>query len=325
MLTYIFRRLLAMIPLVLGISLMSFAIIHLAPGRPSNVDQSLNPKISLETRMRLEKLYGLDKPIHLQYLNWLKMMARFEFGKSFSDNRPVSEKIMERIPITLTINIISMIFILIIAIPIGIKSALNPGSLFDKSMAIAVFIGFCLPGFWIALLLMNLFCIQLGWLPLSGIKSLDFEYLSFWQKAIDLSRHLVLPIFVSSIAGLAGISRYMRSSMIEALSQPFICTARAKGLPESTVVYKHALRNAILPIVTILGLSIPGLLGGSVIFESVFAIPGLGRLFYEAVMSRDYPLIMAEVVLTAGLTMLGNLIADISYAYADPRIRFRKQ
>lgn len=324
MVGYIIRRLLGIFPLLLGITVISFIIIHLAPGKPVTLEQALNPRVSQEVRIRLEKLYGLDKPMHIQYINWLGKLIRLDFGRSFSDDRPVLDKILERIPITLIINIFSLVFILMVAIPLGVRSAIKANGPFDKTVTVLVFLGFAMPTFWLALVLMNLFGINLGWLPISGIKSLDFEYLGLWQKIIDLSRHLILPIFVSSIGGLAGISRYMRSSILETLNQPYIYTARAKGLPEKQVIYKHALRNAVLPIVTILGLSIPGLLGGSVIFESIFAIPGIGRLFYEAVMMRDYPLIMAEVVLGAVLTMLGNLIADISYAYVDPRIRYKK-
>lgn len=321
---YIIRRLLGTFPLILGITLISFFIIHLAPGRPTAIDTSLNPKVSQETRIRLQALYGLDKPIPLQYVSWLKKILKLDFGRSFIDDRPVAEKILERLPVTLTINIFSLLFILIVAVPLGCLSAVKAGSIFDKVITIVVFVFFAMPTFWLALLMMQLFGIKLGWLPIAGIKSLDFEYLRFWPKFLDLSRHLLLPVFVSSIGGLAGISRYMRSSMIETLRQPYIYTARAKGLSENKILYKHALRNAILPIVTILGLSIPGLLGGSVIFESIFAIPGIGRLFYEGVMTRDYPLIMAEVVLGALLTMVGNLCADISYSYVDPRIRYKK-
>lgn len=324
MLTYIIRRILGIIPLLLGITIISFIIIHLAPGKPTTIEQSLNPKVSLEVRQRLEKLYGLDKPIYIQYITWLKHLIKLDFGRSFVDNRLVLDKILERIPVTLAINILSLVLILFLAISIGVKSAIHPDGYFDRIMTVVVFIGFSIPTFWLALLLMSLFGVELNWLPVSGIKSLDFEYFNFWQKFIDLARHLTLPVVVSSITGLAGVSRYMRSSMIGVLNQPYIYTARAKGLPEYKIIYKHAFRNAVLPIVTILGLSIPGLLGGSVIFESIFAIPGIGRLFYEAVMSRDYPLIMAEVVLGAILTMAGNLIADISYAYVDPRIRYEK-
>jgi len=324
MLNYITRRLVMIIPLLLGITIISFAIVHLAPGKPTTIEQSLNLKVSSQARERLEKLYGLDKPLHVQYIAWLGKIVRFDFGRSFGDDRPVVEKILERIPVTLTINILSLFLIFVIAIPLGIRSALLEGKPFDKIVTFLVFVGFAMPTFWLALLCMNFFGIKLGWLPISGLKSLDFEYFSFWRKLADYAWHLILPVAVSSIGGLAGVSRYMRSSMIEALRQPYIYTARAKGLPQARVVYKHGLRNAVLPIVTILGLSIPGLLGGSVIFESIFAIPGIGRLFYEAVMMRDYPLIMASIVLGAVLTMLGNLIADISYAYVDPRVRYKK-
>ncbi len=324
MINYIARRLLGMIPLVLGITLITFLIIKLAPGKPVVLQHALNPKVSLQEIQRLEKLEGLDKPIHIQYLNWMKNLTRLNFGRSYADGRPVTEKIFERLPVTLSINILAVLFILSLAIPLGIKGALKPGSFFDNISTVAVFLLFAAPTFWLALLLMQLFCIQLRWLPISGLTSLDFEYLSTPGKILDIGRHLILPVFVSGLGGLAGMSRYMRSKMIESLRQPYIYTARAKGVPEGTIVYKHALRNAILPIITILGLSIPGLLGGSVIFESIFALPGIGRLFYEAAMMRDINLIMAEVVFVAILTMIGNLIADISYAYIDPRIRYSK-
>lgn len=324
MISYIFRRLLGIIPLLLGITVISFAIIHLAPGEPVAIEQSLNPKVSGEVRLRLEKLYGLDKPLYVQYFNWIKRLARIDFGRSFIDQRPVANKILERVPVTLSINLLALFLILLIATPLGVTSAVHSGGAFDKIATFFVFLAFAAPTFWLALILMSLLGISLGWLPVSGIKSLDFEYFSAWEKAVDLAKHLVLPVFVLSITGLAGITRYIRSSMLGVLKQPYIYAARAKGLSEGRVIYKHALRNALLPIVTMLGLSIPGLLGGSVIFESIFAIPGIGQLFFEAVMARDYPLIMAEVVLGAVLTMLGNLLADIAYVYVDPRIRYRK-
>lgn len=321
MLNYILKRLAGVIPLLIGISLISFFVIHLAPGKPTDLQTQLNPKISFEARERMEKIYGLDKPIHIQYFRWLGNIIRLDFGRSFVDDRRVIVKILERIPITLTINLLSMILILTVAIPIGVNSAVRKGSFFDKSATVFVFIGFALPSFWLALLLMRLFGVNLGWLPLSGIKSLEYDYFTPLAKLWDLARHLILPVFVSALGGLAGISRYMRTNMIGALSEDYVRTARAKGLSEKTVVYKHALRNAILPIVTILGLSVPGLIGGSVIFESIFAIPGIGRLFFNSVMARDYPVIMGVLVIGAVLTLLGNLIADITYSYVDPRIR----
>ncbi len=321
MLKYILKRLVGIIPLLVGISLISFFVIHLAPGKPTDMQTQLNPKVSFEARERLEKLYGLDRPIHIQYLDWLGSIIRLDFGRSFVDDRRVITKISERIPVTLTINLLSMALILLVAIPIGVSSAVRRGSLFDKSATVFVFIGFAIPGFWLALLLMRLFGVNLGWLPLSGLKSLEYDYLTPLAKLWDLARHLILPVFVSAFAGLAGISRYMRTNMVNVLDEDYIRTARAKGVREKDVVYKHALRNAILPIVTILGLSVPALIGGSVIFESIFAIPGMGRLFFNSVMARDYPVIMGILVVGAVLTLLGNLIADIAYCYVDPRIR----
>jgi len=324
MATYIIRRLLHMIPLLLGITIISFVVIHLAPGKPATITEAMNLKYSPQAREKMERLYGLDRPLHIQYIDWLRRVVRFDFGRSFLDSRPVMHKIKERIGVTLTINILAICLILLVAIPIGVSSAVRENSLYDKFFTIFVFVGFAMPSFWLALILMNLLGVKLHWLPVSGLKSLDFEYFSLFQKILDMTKHLILPVFVSAFGGLAGMSRYMRQNMIRELNQPYIYTARAKGLPQRKVIYKHAMKNALLPVVTILGLSVPGLLGGSVILESVFGIPGLGRLFFEAVMSRDYPLIMAELVITSILTLLGNMLADISYAYIDPRIRYKK-
>ena len=216
-----------------------------------------------------------------------------------------------------------MLLILGIAVPIGVASAIKEGSLFDRSATVFVFIGFATPTFWLALLLMSYFGVRLGWLPISGIRSLEFEYFSLLQKILDISWHLILPVFVSSFGALAGISRYMRTNMISVLGKDYIRTAKAKGLTETQVYYKHALKNAMLPIITILGLSIPGLIGGSVIFETIFAIPGMGRLFFTSVMARDYPVIMGILTIGAVLTLVGNLLADIAYSYIDPRIRYK--
>lgn len=325
MLKYIIKRILGLIPTLIGITLISFFVIHLAPGKPTDVETSMNPKVSYEARLRLEKLYGLDKPLHVQYFEWLRRFVTFDFGRSYLDDRPVSEKIAERIPITLLINFSAIIITLAIGIPLGILSAVRRGRLSDKFSTIFVFIGFSVPEFWLALLLMNLFCITLGWLPVSGIMSLDFDSLSIFGRIFDVAKHLILPVAISAFVGLAIISRYMRTEMIEILGEDYIRTARAKGLDEKTVIYKHALKNALLPIITILGLSVPALIGGSVIFESIFSIPGMGRLFYESVMARDYPLIMGVLSIGAILTLAGNFLADIAYSYADPRIRITKE
>ncbi|NOZ25961.1 MAG: ABC transporter permease [Nitrospirae bacterium] len=324
MLLYLGKRITEILVTLVGITLLSFFIIHLAPGKPTDVLTDLNPKITPEARERLEKYYGLDKPIIIQYLMWAKRIVKLDFGDSFStDRRPVWEKIRERIPVTVSINLLSMLLIFLIAIPLGISSATHQYSLYDKVTTVGVFLGFAMPAFWLGILLMMLFGVYLNWLPISGLKSMNYETLSAGGKIIDLARHLVLPVFVSAFGGIAGISRYMRSSMLEVIRQDYIVTARAKGLPESKVIYTHALRNALLPIITLLGLSVPGLIGGSVIFEQIFSIPGMGQLFWMSVMQRDYPLIMGLLTIGAILTLTGNMLADLCYAVVDPRIRRR--
>ncbi|TYO99584.1 peptide/nickel transport system permease protein [Geothermobacter ehrlichii] len=322
MLRYLGKRLLLMIPLLIGITLISFVVIHLAPGEPTDLQTELNPEASVELRDRLRAQYGLDRPIHVQYVDWLGRMAKLDFGRSFSgDHRPVLDKILERLPVTILINVLSITLILVVAIPVGILSALRRNSLFDRATTVLVFIGFAMPSFWLALLMMDYLGVRLGLFPIAGLRSLGHEYLSTFGQVKDYVAHLVMPVFVSAFGGLAGFSRYMRSNMLEVIRQDYILTARAKGLPERVVIWRHALRNALLPLITILGLSVPGLIGGSVIFETIFAIPGMGKLFYDGVMMRDYPLIMGVLVLGAMLTLVGNLLADIGYALADPRIR----
>lgn len=324
MISYLIKRIFILIPLFFGIILISFLVIHLAPGKPTGIQTDLNPKVSMEVRKRLEKLYGLDKPLIVQFKDWSLRLMRFDFGSSFIDDRPVWDKIKERMPITILINLLSLLLILVIGIPLGVKSALKQGSLFDKTSSSIVFLGFAMPTFWLALLLMGLLGVHLRILPISGIKSVDFEFLNPGLKIVDVARHLVLPVFVSAFGSLAGISRYMHQGMLEVINSDYCTAAFARGLPKNRVIYNHALRNALIPIITILGLSIPGLIGGSVIFETIFAIPGMGRLFFEGVMARDYPLIMGLLVLGSIFTLLGNLLADIAYAWVDPRIRYSK-
>lgn len=324
MLSFIIKRLLLMIPLIFGITLITFTVIHLAPGSPVEVQTEMSLKASAQARENLKKLYGLDKPLHIQYLDWLKRFVSLDFGKSFVDGRKVVDKIIERIPITLTINILSLMLIFTVALPIGIMSATKQYSLFDKFSTVFVFIGFSTPTFWLALLLMILFGVNMGLLPISGIQSIDVSEMGPSGRLWDWIKHLILPVGISAFGGIAGLSRYSRSSMLEVIRQDYIRTAKAKGLTEQKVVFRHAFRNALMPIVTILGLSVPGLIGGGVIFETIFAIPGMGQLFYASTMSRDYPTIMGILVIGAVLTLLGNLIADISYALVDPRVRVKK-
>ncbi|OGS33219.1 MAG: diguanylate cyclase [Elusimicrobia bacterium RIFOXYC2_FULL_34_12] len=320
---YIFRRLLLTIPVFFGITVITFLVMHLSPGKPTDILTDMNQKITAEAKHRLVALYGLDKPVYVQYGMWFKRLVKLDFGKSFKDDRPVIDKIAERLPVTLLLNFCSIILIFAIAIPIGVFSAVKKDTIFDKITTVTVFLGFSIPTFWLAILLMILFGVQLGWLPITGFRSINFDELTFIGKTFDILKHLILPVFVSAFTGLAGLSRYTKSSMLEVLHQDYVRTARAKGLPEKAVIFKHALRNALIPIVTIVGLTVPDLIGGSFIFETIFAWPGMGRLGYEAIMSRDYPVIMCVGTIVAVLTLIGNLLADIAYAYVDPRIRYK--
>jgi peptide/nickel transport system permease protein len=324
MLVYALRRLIVALPLLIGITFVSFIVIHLAPGEPTEA-LSGDPSAqggTAELRKLLREEFGLDKPLHVQYWNWLTRVVRLDLGRSFSpDGRPVLQKIAERLPVTLLLNVIELLLIIAIAVPVGVGSATRQYSAFDKITTVFVFVGFATPDFWLALLLMILFGVQLGWLPISGLRSPTWEYLSAWGQQWDFLKHLILPVAVATFGGVAGFSRYMRQSMLEVVRQDYIQSARAKGLAERVVIGKHALRNALLPIVTILGLSLPGLIGGSVIVESVFAIPGMGQLMVQAVFERDYPVIMGNLVIVSTLTLVANLVADVTYGLVDPRIR----
>ncbi|HKJ71586.1 MAG TPA: ABC transporter permease [Gammaproteobacteria bacterium] len=322
MLLYLAKRLLWMIPVLLGITVISFGVMHLAPGDITTLETSLNPRSGAEAREKLREAYHLDEPLYVQYGLWLKRVVQLDFGSSFTGaNRPVLAKLGERIPVTLSINLAAMLLILAVAIPVGVVSAVRQNSLLDRSLTVTVFLAFAAPGFWLALLAMVAFGVQLGWLPVSGLHSYNYPQMGPLDKLLDIARHLLLPVVISAFAGIAGFSRYVRSSMLEVIRQDYILTARAKGLPERTVIYRHALRNALLPVITLLGLSVPGLIGGSVIFETIFSIPGMGQLMYSAILTRDYPVVMGTLVITAVLTLLGNLLADLALAWADPRVR----
>jgi peptide/nickel transport system permease protein len=334
MIRYLLKRLFWMVPLLVGISLISFLIMHLAPGDITTTESGFNPKVSEESRQKLRELYNLDKPLIVQYGLWLKRMSTLDFGTSFaSHQKPVFWErkdeqgnvtpgmIQEALPITLLINALSLVLIIVIALPLGVISAIHQNRPTDRAITVFVFVGFAVPGFWLALMMMYWFGVVHQWLPISGLHSLGYENMGTLEKLWDLGRHLAIPVFISALGGLAGISLFVRNGMLDVLHQDYITTARAKGLPENTVVYRHALRNALLPLITLLGLSIPGLIGGSVITESIFAIPGMGKLFFDAVLMRDFPVVMGILTIGAALTLLGNLLADLAYAWADPRVR----
>ncbi len=320
--------------MLIGISLISFFIMHLAPGDITSNEASFNPKASEESRQKLRELYNLDKPVIVQYGLWLKRMTTLDFGTSFaSHQKPVfwqtTDKdgnitkglIQEALPITLLINILGLIITLALAIPLGIIAARKYLSWQDRTITLFNFVGFSIPGFWLSLLLMYWLGVANNWLPISGLHSINYESMDTWGKIKDSLSHLLMPVIIPSVTGLAGITLFVKNGMLDVLNQDYITTARAKGLDEHKVIYTHALRNAMLPLITIIGLSIPGLIGGSVIAETIFAIPGMGKLFYDAVMMRDFPVVMGILTIGSALTLMGNLLADIAYAWADPRVR----
>ena len=319
---YLAQRLLTTVPLLLGITLLCFAVIHLAPGDPTLLMGDFNPK--MQANAALKASYGLDKPIYAQYLHWVGNLATLNLGASLAPgNPPVLDKISQALPVTLWLNIGGLFLVLLIAIPLGAYAAVHPRSKRDAAMTLLLYLGMAAPGFWLALMGMQLFGLWLGWLPLSGLTSYGAENWPWPAYLLDLSKHLALPLGVGLIGSIAGLTRFVRGNMVETLQADYILTAKAKGARPGRVLTRHALRNALLPVITILGLSLPGLLGGSVIMESLFALPGLGQLFYGAVMMRDYPTVMALLTGGAVLTLLGNLLADMAYAWADPRIRLR--
>ena len=327
---YLVRRLLLIIPTFLGISLISFMVVQLAPGSPiyfKLMAHQGNLLASSDSQQIIEdtkRLYGLDKPLWAQYLNWLGRLVRLDFGNSFKDFRPVRDKILEALPVTLQLNIISILLIYLISVPIGVFSATHHRSRLDAFITFVLFVLYSLPSFWVGMLLI-LFLgggNYLAWFPVYGISSLGADSWPWHKWLLDRIWHLVLPVFCLTYGGLAGLSRYARAGMIETIRQDYIRTARAYGFPERVVIFKYALRNSLIPILTLLGMLLPALIGGSVIIEQIFSIPGMGRLAFEAILSRDYPLIMGILSISALLTLLGLLISDILYAITDPRIRF---
>jgi peptide/nickel transport system permease protein len=338
---YLAQRLLLMIPTFIGITLIGFFIMRLAPGDPAELraagglGAAAGAGISTEKRGAVDEAmaqwraqYGLDKPLHVQYVVWLKNLATLSFGESFKDSQPVWGKIAERIPVTVKLNFWSILVVYLVAIPLGIYSATHRNSLGDNVMTLAAFVLFAVPLVWAATMALVFICGGdfLYLFPPGGLESLDFsENWSIWQKFKDRSWHIFLPVVLLSYDGFAGLSRYMRSSMLEVLGQDYVQVARAKGLAERVVILKHVLRNSLIPQVTILASILPGLIGGSVIIETIFSIPGLGQLGFESVLARDYPTVLALFTVSAVLTLIGILISDLLLAAVDPRIVFGRR
>jgi peptide/nickel transport system permease protein len=315
MTTYLIRRLVMMIPILFGISVISFAIMYAAPGKPAIMN--LDPDISVEDRERQMEKLGLNQPPHIQYLNWMGNVVKGDFGTSFTKKQPVKDMILDRLPNTLILMLFSTILAVVISIPFGVLSATKQYSKLDYGVTITSFLGLATPNFWLGLMLIMLFSVQLGWTPVGGVSTLGGDF-----SILDRLHHLILPSIVLATADMAGLTRYTRSSMLEVINQDYIRTARSKGFRERTVIYKHGLRNGLIPIITIFGLMLPTFIGGSVIVETLFSWPGIGKLFIDATFERDYPVIMAITMFGAVLTVLGNLIADILYAVLDPRIEY---
>lgn len=323
---YLLRRGLLTLVTLIGITLMTFLVMRLAPGGLTAGATDLSARVSAhEQRKKFIALYDLDKPWYVQYGRWLKRLSRLDFGRSFKDDRPVLAKIAERLPNTILLNVLSLGLIFVVAVPLGILAAVKQNTFWDRAVSVFVFVGFSVPTFWLALMLMILFGVNLGWLPLSGLHALNADELSPIAYGLDMGRHLLLPVLISAFTGLAGLSRFVRNGLLEVVRQDYIRTARAKGLPESRVMVRHALRNALIPVVTIMGLSLPDLIGGGFIFETIFAFPGMGRLGFDAIMARDFPVVMGVGTIAACLTLAGNLLADLAYAVVDPRIRLAGQ
>ena len=316
--TYTVRRILQVVPQLFILTIIAFGIIHLAPGDPSSMiggDQVAGFLLTTEQLQAMRRHYGLDRPFHEQYFTWLKRVVRFDFGRSFADGRPVTERILDRLPPTLLLTGTSML-ISLMAIPLGVVAGYMRNTMFDHIITLQAFLGVALPSFWFAIIAIMIFGAGLGWLPVAGMTE-PGEPTTVWNVA----RHLILPAAVLGFGGNAALTRYARSSIIEALLDDYIRTARAKGLRERTVLFRHAVRNAMLPVITILGLSLPALFTGAALVEQVFAWPGLGRAAVESTFTRDYPMVMALVMVVGTLTILGNLIADLLYGAIDPRIR----
>lgn len=325
MTAYIVRRLLWMIPLLVGVSVITFAMLKRIPGDPVTVmlleSRSSGRVITESDRERLRKQYGLDKPVYLQYFDWLGEVLRGNLGTSIRMKQPVTAVIKQRLPNTMKLAGVSLVFTLAIALPLGILSAVRQYSWLDYLLTAFNFVGISIPQFWLALMLLYLFAVKIQLLPVRGMSSPYVEP-GFWNHFVDTVTHYILPVASVTLASLAGYMRYQRAAMLEVIRQDYIRTARAKGLPEHVVILKHAWRNALIPIVTLLGYVLVILVEGSIVVEAIFSWPGMGLLAVDSLQQRDYPVVMAIVMLSAVLIMIGTLLSDILYAIVDPRVRY---
>jgi peptide/nickel transport system permease protein len=317
------RRLATAAATLLLITLVVFGLIHLAPGGPleQGPEEEGFFRLGDEARAELRALYHLDESLGRQYLLWIGDLLHADLGRSFHDRRPVLEKIGERVGVTLTLNVLSLVVMLVVAVPLGTAGALSPGSIWDRLAAGGAFLLYAVPVFWAGLLLQILFSVHLDLLPLAGLRSSGHEFLGGAGRWIDRASHLVLPVVCLSLGGLAYLSRFVRATLIENAAAESWRAARARGLSFAAVLRRHGFRQAGVPLLTLAGFLLPGLVAGSVIVETVFAIPGLGRLFVDAAFQRDVPVLMGLTLLSGTATLGGILLADLAYAVVDPRIR----
>lgn len=318
---YTIRRLLIMIPILLGVSIIIFLLISSIPG--DAVDVMLGKSRSSPQRLaEIRAMYGFDQPVWKRYLAWLGNALHGNFGFSFQYNQPVTEVIHTFIWNSFLLAAVSFVLELAIAIPVGVLSATKVHSVFDVIFTVIAFAGISLPSFFLALLLQKIFAVDLGVLPLEGMQSVGVA-LSGWQAFGDVAQHMILPVISLTMMSMGGTMRYVRTSMLEVIHQDYIRTAKSKGLSERVTIYKHALKNASIPIVTFVGGALPGLFSGAMITETMFGWPGIGKIFLDSISKRDYMFMMGYIMLLAVLTMLGNLLSDILYSVADPRIRLK--
>jgi len=318
--TFLIRTVLQRLVLLVFISIIAHTVIHLAPGEPTEVDP-MNPMMKAEDIARIRAAFHLDEPLYQQYFHWLRDLFSGEL-KSFKDGQPVLPRIWERFLNSLPLFVCTTLIVWTLSFPVGIKAAVRRGSAYDRSTTLIAYALISVPGFFLSYLMM-LWVVQTFEIPVLGMRTFGTEQAPPVYRMMDRIWHLVIPALMSGLAGVAVLSRYVRSQMVEVIGQDYVRTARSKGLSEDAVVYGHALRNALLPFVTMFGFLLPGLIGGSVIFEQIFAWPGLGRLGYEAILARDFPVILTLNFIAAVLTLLGILLSDILYAFVDPRIRLQ--
>jgi len=320
---FIVKRIVQAVPLLLGVATLIFVILHLAPGDPTSI--YFSPDVDPEVIALMRTNLGLDQPLHVQYWRWLTSFLQGDFGHSFAQHRPVLQILLDAIPNTLLLSAISIVIIFSVGILVGTIQAVRQYSLADNSATVVSFFFYSMPSFWFALMLMLLFSYKLQLLPASQMTSVNYEYLPPLKQLWDRFVHLIMPATALGIGAAAGVARYARGGLLEVIRQDYIRTARAKGLSERKVIFKHAMRNALIPVITLFGLYIPFLLSGSVLIETIFAWPGMGRVIVTAIFQRDYPVVLAGAFVISIMVILGNLVADVLYSVVDPRVRVEEE